>query len=59
MNDPIVEETRKIRDQIASQFKYDIQALGKHFQRQQALSSKDFVTRPPKRPHSNKTPEIA
>ena len=59
MDDPIVEETRKIREQIASQHKYDIHALGEYFKKQQSLSERIIVTRPPKRPRSSKKAEIA
>lgn len=44
--DPIVEETRKLRDQYASQFKYDIDAIFKDIQQRQAQSSKKLVSFP-------------
>ncbi len=47
--DPIVEETRKVRDQIASQFNYDIKLLGEYFKKEQKLSKRATVSRPPKR----------
>ncbi len=36
--DPIVEETRSIRDSIASRFDYDILALGAYFKAQKATT---------------------
>lgn len=36
-DDPIVEETRKIRNRIAARFNYDIEALGKHYQEAENL----------------------
>lgn len=48
-NDPIVEETRKIRDEIAARFNYDVEALGRYYQEQQAKENRVVVRRPPKR----------
>jgi len=47
-DDPIVEETRKIRNKIAAQYNYNIYELGEYFQKQQTLSKRDIVTRAPK-----------
>ena len=59
MNDPIVEETHKIRDQMASQFQYDVCAMGKHFQHKQTLSERKTVTRSPKLSNAINRSEIA
>jgi len=59
MDDPIVEETRRIREQMASQFQYDIQELGRYFQEKQSFSEREIVTLPPKRSHPLKRTEIA
>lgn len=48
-SDPIVEETRKIRDEIAARFNYDVEALGRYFQEQQKQENRVFVKRPAKR----------
>jgi hypothetical protein len=48
-NDPIVEETRKIRDEIAERFNYDVEALGRYYQSQQIKEQRVFVTRPAKK----------
>ena len=47
--DPIVEEIHKIREALAAQFQYDVRALGKFFQAQQAEECREVVTRPPRR----------
>jgi hypothetical protein len=47
-DDPIVRETRKIRDELAARFNYDVQALGHYYQSQQAAESRLVVKRPPK-----------
>ena len=46
-NDPIVEETRKIRDEIAERFNYDVEALGRYYQEKQIKEHRVFVKRPP------------
>ena len=48
-HDPIVEEIHKVREALAAQFQYDVQALGKFFQAQQAAEHRVVVTRPPRR----------
>jgi hypothetical protein len=47
--DPIVEEIHKIREALAAKFRYDVQALGKFFQTQQAAEHRVVVTRAPRR----------
>lgn len=47
--DPIVEEIHKIREALAAQFQYDVQALGKFFQAQQAEERREVVTRASRR----------
>ena len=47
--DPIVEEIHKIREALAAQFQYDVQALGKFFQAQQQEEHREVVTRAPRR----------
>jgi hypothetical protein len=48
-HDPIVEEIHKIREALAAQFQYDVQALGKFFQAQQVEEHREVVTRTPRR----------
>ena len=47
--DPIVEEIHKIREALAAQFQYDVQALGKYFQEQKQAEHREVVTRAPRR----------
>jgi hypothetical protein len=44
--DPVVEETRKLREQYASQFNHDIDAIYKDIQQRQAQSGKNLVSLP-------------
>ena len=47
--DPIVEETRSRREELARRFNYDIKAIGEALRRQQKASGRKPITRPPKR----------
>jgi hypothetical protein len=49
-NDPIVEEVRKVRDEHAEKFNYDLQAIVADLKKQQKDSKRKFVTLPPKKP---------
>jgi hypothetical protein len=53
IEDPIVKETRKIREQIASEHKYDVYTLGRYFMRKQQAGQRVFVTIPPKSASKN------
>lgn len=46
--DPIVEEVRKVRDEYAKQFGYDLDAIVRDLQQKQA--GEQVVSFPPKRP---------
>jgi len=46
--DPIVEEIHKVREALAAQFQYDVQALGRYFQAQQQAEHREVVTRAPR-----------
>jgi hypothetical protein len=48
-NDPIVEETRKIRDELAARFNYDVQALGQYYLSQQEAAERKIVRRAAKK----------
>jgi hypothetical protein len=43
--DPIVEETRRAGDEIAARFDYDVVALGRYYQEQQAKENRVVVKR--------------
>jgi hypothetical protein len=49
-SDPIVEEVRKVRDEHAKKFKYDLQAIAVDLRKQQKASKRTFVTLPPRKP---------
>ena len=64
MQDPIVEEIRRVREATAKQFDYDAQALGRYLMRQQQKSGHPIVDRraaktaPPK-PRRQRAPKAA
>jgi len=49
-NDPIVEEVRKVREEHAKKFNYDLQAIVADLKKQQKASGKKFVTLRPRKP---------
>ncbi len=49
MNDPIVEEIRKYREQYAASFNYDLMAICKDLRKRQATCGREVVSRPAKR----------
>lgn len=48
--DPIVKETRALREQYASQFKHDLDAIFEDIQKRQAKSKRKCVSFPPRKP---------
>lgn len=48
-DDPIIQEVREIRDQIAERFNYDVQAIGAYYQALQKDQQLDVVTLEPQR----------
>lgn len=50
MDDPIVEEVRKHREEYAKKFNYDLDAICRDLQKKQEESGKVVVSFPPKRP---------
>ena len=48
--DPIVEEIRRIRDEHAKRFDYDLHALCEDIRERQSLSGCKVVSRPPRKP---------
>jgi hypothetical protein len=53
-NDPIIEETRKIRDELAAKFNYDVHELGKYYLLQQKAEGRKVVKRPSKKEKEDK-----
>jgi hypothetical protein len=52
IDDPIVAEVRKARDEYARRFDYDLDAICRDLQQRQAQSGRKVVSFPPKRPKS-------
>jgi hypothetical protein len=50
IDDPIVAEVRKARDEYARRFNYDLDAICNDLQQKQAQSGRKVVSFPPKRP---------
>ena len=50
IEDPIVAEVRKARDEYARRFNYDLDAICKDLQQKQVESGRKVVSFPPKRP---------
>ena len=50
IDDPIVAEVRKARDEYARRFNYDLDAICKDLQEKQAQSGSEVVSFPPRRP---------
>ena len=48
--DPIVEEVRKVRQQHAKQFNYDLRAIVYDLRKQQEQSDRKYVRFEPRRP---------
>jgi hypothetical protein len=48
--DPIVEETRKLRDAYAAQFGYDLEALFRDLKAQEQASGREVTSLPPRKP---------
>ena len=46
--DPIVQEVRKWRDQLAERFNYDLDAICRYLKEQQEKSGRKVVVLPPK-----------
>lgn len=42
-DDPIVAETRSVRDQIAARFHYDVVAIGEYFKAKRAKDAKKLI----------------
>ena len=53
MNDPIVEEVRRVRDAHAAMFNYDLDAIFQDIKEQEKKSGLKFVSYPPRRTEPN------
>ena len=54
MNDPIVDEVRRVRDAHAAMFNYDLDAIFQDIKEQEKKSGLKFVAYPPRRTGPNK-----
>ncbi len=50
LDDPIVEEVRKIRDDYAKKFDYDLNAIFADLKKQQESGGRKLVSFPPRKP---------
>ena len=57
MNDPIVDEVRRVRDAHAAMFNYDLDAIFQDIKDQEKKSGLKFVSYPPRRTEPIKTPQ--
>ena len=48
-SDPIVEQTRKLRDEYAARFNYDLDAICQDLMKRQRASNRRLIKRNPKR----------
>jgi len=55
MNDPIVDEVRRIRDAHAARFNYDLDAIFLDIKEQEKKSGLKFVSFPPRRVEPNQS----
>jgi hypothetical protein len=56
MNDLVVEEVRRVRQEQASRFNYDLDAICEDLRKQEELSGRTFVRLPPRKPHPSRKP---
>jgi hypothetical protein len=49
-DDPVVAEIRRIREEIAARFNYDIEALGRYARELDAADNGKVISLPPRRP---------
>jgi hypothetical protein len=49
MNDPVVDEVRKVRDAHAARFNYDLDAIFRDIKDQEKKSGRKFVSFPPRK----------
>ena len=54
IKDPIIEEVRASREEIAARFNYDVHAIAKYLRKRQRESGRKVVSLPPKRPAARK-----
>ena len=55
MNDPIIDEVRRVRDAHAAMFNYDLDAIFRDIKEQEKMSGLEFVSYPPRRTEPNQS----
>ena len=58
-HDPIVEEIRKIREEHARKFNYDLHAICEDIRQRQASSGRPVVSRPSRKAERGSAPQHA
>lgn len=62
MNDPIVDEVWRIKDELAARFNYDLKAIYEHLKQRERereeKTGRKFVSYPPRRIESPATPAV-
>ena len=53
--DPIVAEIRRVRDEYAARFNYDLRAICEDLREQEKKSGRKFVSYPPRRVQTRET----
>jgi hypothetical protein len=48
--DPVVAEIRRVREEFAARFGYDLSAIVKYAQERDAASDREVIRRPPRQP---------
>lgn len=54
-DDPVVAEIRRIREEIAARFNFDIEAIGKYARERDASDNSKVIRLPPRRPEGYTT----
>ena len=57
MNDPIVDEVRRVRDEHEAMFNYNLDAIFQDIKEQEKQSGLKFVSYPPRRKVPNQLPQ--
>ena len=55
LDDPIVAEIRRIREEFARRFNYDVEAMAEYLRMKEQEHPERLVSFPPKRPKKNAT----
>jgi hypothetical protein len=59
MNDPIVDEVRRVRDAHAARFNYDLDAIFRDIKDEEKKSWRKFVSFPPRKAEPNQASQPA